>query len=327
MPMAFSPNPETPVERRKADLDALIHRAMNRENIPGLSVALVQDGAMVWSHGYGVANSITRRRLVAETPLEAASLGKTLTAYATLKLVEEGRLDLKRPLSSYLTKQFIDDPQYRDQISAWNVLTHTSGLSNNLMESHHAVAFVPGSRFSYSGVGFMYLQDVIEQVTRTPFNDFMTHTIFEPLGMSSSSYFRSAYEARMSRGHAYIFDFAIPMPFAPIAQPNAANLLCSTAPDLARFEAELMSPTLMSRKLVAEMLTPQMRANADVWWGLGIGLCRAGNSNCFWHWGDNLDFESYMMGCPQEKLDVVVMTNSSRGLGVAREVAAKALGR
>jgi len=262
--------------------------------------------------------------MTVDTRLEAASLGKPITAYAALRLVEAGKLDLRKPLGSYLREQFVKSDQHRDQISTRTVLTHTSGLSNNLIESDHRVAFTPGSRFSYSGVGFMYLQRVIQEVSGADFNDFISETIFTPLGMTCSSYSRALRTAPRARGHAYLLGVAVPMPFAPNAQPNAANLLCSTALDLAKFVAELMAPTLVSRALVEQMLTPQVRAE-NSWWGLGIGLYRGPQSTCFWHWGDNLDFQSYLIGCPHEKIGAVVLTNSSRGLKSARKIAARAL--
>jgi len=299
---------------------------MKRQEIPGLSVAVVTDGKVAWAQGYGVANSITRRPVASDTPFEAASLGKCLTTYAALKLVQEGRLDLRKPLDEYLRDAFVSDPLQAHKITAWQVMTHTSGLSNNLLEMRHRVSFEPGSRFSYSGVGYMYLQRAIEAITEKPFNDFMTETIFSELDMNSTSYFRAFGEPRIARGHGYIFGFALPMPFAPIRQPNAANLLCSTSSDLAKFVAELMNPTIVDNKLVEQMLTPQVHVSGDLWWGLGIALWKAGESQCFWHWGDNLDFETYLLGCPAEKSGVVVMTNSTRGRLITREVSARALG-
>jgi CubicO group peptidase (beta-lactamase class C family) len=307
-------------------LDTFIRHELE-SGVPGLTLAVVDDGKLVWSDGYGVANSVSRRAMTVDTRLEAASLGKPITAYGALRLVEAGKLELRRPLSSYLCKQFVKGNRYGDQITTWNVLTHTSGLSNNLLESDHEVGFAPGSQFSYSGVGFMYLQRVIEEVSGAAFNDFMTEMIFRPLCMTDSSYFRSGRTAPRSRGHAYLLGFAIPMPFVPNAQPNAANLLCSTAPDLAKFVAELMEPTLVRRALVEQMLTPQVPGDQNSWWGLGIGLYRGPRSTCFWHWSDNLDFQSYLMGSPREKLGAVVLTNSSRGLAPARKIAARALER
>ena len=315
--------------RKIPELERFIKSEMARENIPGLAIALIHDDQVFWTAGYGVANSLTRRIVLADTPFEAASIGKPVTAYAALKLVQDGRLDLHRPLSSYLTKQFVAPSPYRDQITAWHVLTHTSGLSNNLLEVTHEVAFKPGSRFSYSGVGFMYLQRVIESITHQPFNAFMTQTVFAQLGMGSTSFFRSFGDERLARGHVYLFGFAIPIPFFPIAQPNAANLLCSAAPDLAKFAVELMNPRFLNGNLVRLMLTDQIQGRIGkepVSWGLGIGLHHTSDGTCFWQWGDSADFESYLLGCPDAKIAVVILTNSSRGRIVAREVAAKALG-
>ena len=324
-PIGFVPRRSGFSEVNKRDLDILIRHELGRGDLQGLTVAVLDDGKIVWSEGYGVANSVSRRAMTVDTRLEAASLGKPITTYGVLRLVEAGKLELRRPLSSYLRKQFVKSDQRQDQITTWNVLTHTSGLSNNLLESDHEVAFTPGSQFSYSGVGFMYLQGVIEEVSGAAFNDFMTETIFTPLGMTRSSYFRAPRTAPRSRGHAHLLGFTLPMPFVPGAQPNAANLLCSTAPDLAKFVAELMNPTLVSRALVEQMLTPQVRVDRDSSWGLGIGIFGHAGTNCFWHWGDNLDFQSYLIGCPQEKIGVVVLTNSSRGLKPARKIAVRAL--
>ena len=323
-PIGFVPRTGGSSEANNRELDTLIRHELG-SGIPGLTVAVLDDGKVVWSDAYGLSNSVSRRAMTVDTRLEAASLGKPITTYGALRLVEEGKLELRRPLSGYLREQFVKSDSHRDQITTWSVLTHTSGLSNNLLESDHEVAFTPGSQFSYSGVGFMYLQRVIEEVSGSAFNDFMTETIFRPLGMTHSSYFRALRTAPRSRGHAYLLGFALPMPFAPNVQPNAANLLCSTAPDLAKFVAELMAPTLVSQALVEQMLTPQVPADQNSWWGLGIGLYRGPQSTCFWHWGDNLDFQSYLIGCPHEKIGAVVMTNSSRGLGPARKIAARAL--
>jgi CubicO group peptidase (beta-lactamase class C family) len=243
--------------------------------------------------------------------------------------VQQGRLDLHRPLSSYLTEQFVAPSPYRDEITAWHVLTHTSGLSDNILESTHEVAFAPGARFSYSGVGFMYLQRVIENITGKPFNDFMSETVFAPLGMGSTSYFLSFGASRIARGHLYLLDFALPMPFGSVPQPNAANMMCSTAADFGKFMAELMTPHFIDQKLLDQMFTEQTRGYVEkepVTWGLGIGVIPASKETCFWQWGSSSDFKSYLVGCPAEKTGVVILTNSSRGRIIARTIAAKALG-
>jgi CubicO group peptidase (beta-lactamase class C family) len=328
-PLPFTPAPGIPMARKIPELDRFIHAEMARDNIPGLALAIVHDNRLFWTAGYGVANSFSRGMVLGDTPFEAASIGNPSTAYAALKLVQNGRLDLHKPLSSYLTKQFVAPSPYRDQITAYHVMTHTSGLSNNLDEWRHEVAFKPGSRFKYSGVGFMYLQRVIESITKQPFNAFMMQTVFAQLGMGSTSYFRSFGDDRLARGHVYLFGFAIPLPFFPVAQPNAANLLCAAAPDLAKFTIELMNPRFLDRNLVSQMLTDQVQGHLGgepVSWGLGVGTHHTPVGACFWQWGNSGDFESYLLGCPDAKIAVVILTNSSRGGMVAREIAARALG-
>ena len=64
--------------------------------------------------------------------------------------------------------------------------------------------------------------------------------------------------------------------------------------------AELMSPLIVTKNLVDQMLSPQVHIGGDVWWGLGIAVYPGGNSRCFWQWGDNMYFESYLVGCPRE---------------------------
>ena len=92
----------------------------------------------------------------------------------------------------------------------------------------------------------------------------------------------------------------MPIPYFPIEQPNAANPLCTAAPNLAKFVAELLSPPIVTKNLVDQMLSPQVHMGGDVWLGLGIAVYSAGNSRCFWHRGDNMYFESYLVGCPRE---------------------------
>ncbi|HVN29363.1 MAG TPA: serine hydrolase domain-containing protein [Candidatus Binataceae bacterium] len=328
-PLPFTPAPDVPPARRIAELQSFIPAEMARENVPGLEIALIHDGRVFWSEGYGVANSLTRRIVLADTPFKPAALGKPLVAYAALRLVQDGRLDLHRPLSSYLTNQFVAPSPHRDEITAWHVLTHTSGLSDNFLESSHEVAFKPGSRFSYSGVGFMYLQRVIETVSGRPFEDFMRDTVFAQLGMGSTSYFLSSCEDRIARGHLYLLGFALPTPFPSVPEPVASNLMCSTAGDFAKFIIELMDPRHLDKGLVTQMMTPQVHGDVEgepMTWGLGIGLIPTAKETCFWQWGSSSNYKSYLVGCPVTKTGVAILTNSARGRIIARTIAAKALG-
>jgi CubicO group peptidase (beta-lactamase class C family) len=177
-----------PVNAVVADLAGYIPERMREADVPGLSIALIRDGQIVWTEGFGVANTITRQPVVPETVFEVASISKVVAAYTALRLVEAGELSLDEPVASYLSEVWLPPSQYGDAITLRHLLTHTSGLTNKVDPVDKTIVFPPDETFSYSGVGFIYLQESIEQVTGRPLEDVAREHAFEPLGMGSSSY-------------------------------------------------------------------------------------------------------------------------------------------
>jgi CubicO group peptidase (beta-lactamase class C family) len=171
-----------------AGLEKHVPQLMKDGEVPGLAIALVRNGDVFWHRGFGVKNSKTKEAVDDTTVFEAASLSKPVFAYAVLKLVDSGKIDLDRPLNQYLPGNYDvgDDPRL-SQITARHVLSHTTGFPNWRSGKTLTIHFKPGERFSYSGEGFVYLSKVIEHVTLEQFDDFMKRTVFQPLGMTSSS--------------------------------------------------------------------------------------------------------------------------------------------
>jgi CubicO group peptidase (beta-lactamase class C family) len=142
-------------------LEEQIPKLMRTADIPGLSIAVVRDGRLSWSGAFGVRSRDTLRPVNEQTMFEAASLSKTVTAVAALKLVEQGRLSLDRPLAEYLPyPRLAGDDRYR-KLTARHVLTHTTGLPNWGNEFLRG----PGELFGYSGEGFLYLGRSIAAIT------------------------------------------------------------------------------------------------------------------------------------------------------------------
>ena len=134
-----------------------------------------------------------------------ASNTKTYTAATLLRLTEEGRLALDDPLARHLTAEERDllagDGYDLEAITLRHVLSHTSGLGANISLSRDSL-FAPGAGYYYSGIGFMYLQEVIEQVTGQSLEDVAQQLVFVPLGMSSSSFVSAPdITPRTSNGH------------------------------------------------------------------------------------------------------------------------------
>jgi len=282
---------------------------------------------LVWAKGFGTRDGSDP--VAADTVFEPASIGKPISAYAALQLRDRGLLQLDRPLSSYLKEQYLPESPYRDEITMRHALSHTTGLANNpFMWTISGIHFKPGSRFSYSGVGFGYLQVVIEQVTGKPFSPMMHDEVFHPLAMESSSYERSpALDSRTATPYYDPFGVEIPQPdWGAYGSPRASNLIRSTAPDVAGFMCELMNPKHISEATIREMMTEQVSVGEGLSWGLGIGLQRSSAGDAFWQWGDNPGFKSLMVGYRDQKIGVVVMTRGSGGYEILGKIAQRTIG-
>jgi CubicO group peptidase (beta-lactamase class C family) len=436
-----------PPGRIVQDLSTFITEQLDNEGVPGLSVAVVRDGEIVWAHGFGVVNTLTRQPVTADSVFEVASHSKVVTAYAALRLVSAGKLELDAPLDRYLDAPLLPVSPQSAAITLRRVLTHTSGLSNLLAGVYmdKRIWFPPGDHFSYSGHGFEYLRMAMEDVTGEPFESYVTRTVLADLAMSSSVYaadggtaaehanphlavanllavyaivfgvllpftaggasltkrLRRAHQRRGGRtvrltlavntvlslaaflivlrlagfplslvalssvGSVLLLLFAVvgcgarlvrrskasmgtflgllvsfgllalivtrpavPLPLRSFHMPAAGGLR-ATATDLARLMMELMQPRHLDPALVAQMLRAHVRVSERVSWGLGVGIQHGPQGNSFWHWGLNPGYESLMVGYPEQKIGVVVLTNGGpggAGLKVARRVAHRAIG-
>jgi len=193
---------DRPVEEVISDMQSFIPAYMQEQSIPGVAIALIRHNKIVWTEGYGVTNTLTRQPVRPDTLFEIASNSKVVTAYIALRLVDQGILSLDEPLNAYLDEPWMPYSEYRDAVTLRRVLSHTSGLGHITLGRE--LRFEPGSGYSYSAIGFSYTQAVIEHVTGKPFEQLAQEMVFEPLGMSSSSFVnRSDLVPRTANGHMH----------------------------------------------------------------------------------------------------------------------------
>jgi CubicO group peptidase (beta-lactamase class C family) len=208
-----------PLDDIITDLESYIPERMREDDIPGLSIALIRNGQIVWTEGFGVTNVITDKPVTPGTVFEVASISKVVTAYTALRLVEQGELSLDEPLSAYLSEPWLPPSDYADRITLRHLASHSSGLTDGVIPPvDKSIAFEPGSDFLYSSIGALYVQEAIEQVTGKSLEDAAREAVFEPLGMSSSSFANKAdVLPRMANGHmgytlpllAFVVPFAV----------------------------------------------------------------------------------------------------------------------
>jgi CubicO group peptidase (beta-lactamase class C family) len=320
-------------------IEQAIRTLMKDGFVPGLAIALVQNGEFVWQHGFGVMNAKTNEPVTDDTVFEAASLSKPVFAYLILLLVDSGKLDLDTPLKKYLPGNYdVPDDARIGQITARHVLSHQTGFPN-WRSGALKIFYPPGERFSYSGEGYVYLSRVVEKITGEKFNDVVRKLVFEPLQMTSSSYqWEERYGTLKAFRHNALGDAAA----AHLKLgANAASSLTTSARDYARFVAAILNGTGLKKETLKQMLTPQVQVREggpntlnrptakpfpNVAWGLGWGLQNTGDGPCFWHWGDNGNAKAFVLAYEQQKLGMVVFANCCNGLSIMPEIVEAAIG-
>ena len=307
----------------------LVPRLMIALDVPGVSVAAVRDRHVHSLLQFGVKTAGRPDRVDAGTVFEAASMSKPAYAYPFMKLVEEGLMELDRPLVEYLGRDYIEGEEFHRQITARMVLTHTTGFPNWRRDDELTVNFRPGSQIGYSGEGFQFLQTAAEAVTGLSTEEFAQQRLLRPLGMTASSYeWHPRYEETYATGHT---GGGQPRERRPYESANTAYTLYTTPEDYARLLVQIMDPDLsgphaLQPETVAAMLTPELHAEertpidrggdsqGEVHFALGWRLDRLPSGDRYWHSGSNsTGFQCYAEFDPRAGHGLVVMTNSSSG--------------
>jgi len=249
-------------------LDDRIPVLMKHYDIPGVNIALINDGKMVWADAYGTADIQEGRSMSLDTRCRVESISKSITVWGVMKLADEGRLDLDKPIGAYLKNWSFPDSEFNpDEITVKMLLTHTAGLpigaigvrydpreevpslEDQLTED--AVLYQePGRSFSYSNTGFNLLELLIEDVTGRNFADYMSEEILSPLGMKNSSFLWSEdFDPEIPDGH----DMSINAIDVYVYPDKASGGLFATAADIADFVRAGMTDYNSSG---SEVLTP-----------------------------------------------------------------------
>jgi CubicO group peptidase (beta-lactamase class C family) len=324
------------LEEVTARLGADVPRLMSQAHVPGLAIAVIDNGRVAWTQGFGVMRAGAAAPVTATTRFEAASLSKPVTAFVALQLVDAGRLALDTPLTQYMKYADLPADLRAAAITARHVLSHTTGFANWRRRDPLTLFFAPGERFSYSGEGYVYLQRVIETITGDTLEAAARRLVFEPLGMARSSFINDGSD--IASRHT---DRGTPLELGPSpSTPNAAASLVTTAADYGRFVAAALGGERLKPATARMMLTPQVQLagcimctsrapgepSRDLAWGLGWGLEESSVGRVAWHWGDNGGFKNYVAVSLPAKRGLVYFTNSDSGLALRDQLVARVLG-
>lgn len=328
-----------PVERMN------IEERMEHHKVPGVSIAVVENGAIKWAKAYGKANAETGTAVELTTLFQAGSISKPVAALAALKLVQEGKMDLDEDINVYLKAWQIPDSKFTttEKVTLRRLLTHTAGMTVHGFPGYTQtdsfpsiisvlngkgntpaifVDTLPGSIWRYSGGGYTVMEKAVEDVSGMPLEDYLAEYILPEFGMTNSTYEQPLPETRHAQASAaYDSDGKLIEGLWHNYPEQAAAGLWTTPTDLAHYiitVQEILAGKkegVLSRSTLEKMLTKHKND-----WGLGPSLMWEGDSLVFRHGGKNAGFTNEMIAFAHQGKAVIVMTSADNGGRLMGEV-------
>ncbi|HET8823927.1 MAG TPA: serine hydrolase [Terriglobales bacterium] len=330
-----------------AEIDATVTRLMKAAEVPGVAIAIINHGQIAFLKAYGFRDSEKQLPLTPDSVMTAASFTKSAFAYMVMQLVSEGQLDLDKPVYKYLPKPLPEYPAYKDLagddryelISARMLLDHSSGFANWRgfePDRKLRIHFEPGTRFAYSGEGMVLLQMVVETITGKPLEQLMEERVFRPLGMTRTSMvWQEKFETDYANGYD---EYGRSLGPQKRKTAQAAGSMQTTVRDFARLVQAVLIEQGLPKKSLNSMLRPQISIRSKhefpslatetthdndairLSYGLGWGLYWNSYGEAFFKEGHDDGWRNYAVGFLRPKSGIVIMTNSSNGESIFKEL-------
>ena len=330
----------TPLAAQKVpdDLDRFVQVQMTQRRIPGLSLAILQDGRIIEARAYGVTDRGRNEAVQSTTLFQAGSISKSVAALGALHLVEQQKLSLDTDVNASLTTWKLPASEFTatKPVTLRALLSHTAGLTVHGFPGYAVDAplptlvqvlngtspantgsirndAVPGTRWNYSGGGYTIMQQMMIDVTHQSFPDYMQRTVLTPLGMTHSSYEQPLPPtmARTTAAGHYPNGHAVKGRWHLYPEMAAAGLW-TTPSDLLWFANEIQrsvvgkSNRVISQSLTREMLTDQKDRD-----GLGVFLEDQGAALRFGHNGRDEGFDALLSATVESGQGVAIMINAN----------------
>jgi CubicO group peptidase (beta-lactamase class C family) len=351
--VVFAAGQETSVKRldgstiSSSEIDGTVTRLMQAAEVPGTGIAIFDHGKIAYLKAYGFRNKEKDVPLTIDSVTYAASFSKVTFAYMVMQLVDEGVLDLDKPVYEYLPKPLPEYAKYSDlanderykRITARMLLDHTSGFPNwRWIEDDRKlrIHFEPGTRYAYSGEGIDLLQLVVETITKKPLEDLMQQHVFQPFGMTRTSMiWQERFETDYTNGYD---EYGRSLGPDKRTNAEAAGSMVTTIHDFALFMQAVMEGKRLRKKTREQMLSPQIQIMSKhefptmsdqttdenkairLSYGLGWGLYWTPYGEAFFKEGHSDGWMNYTVCFDKLKSGIVIMTNSGNGEGVYKDL-------
>jgi serine beta-lactamase-like protein LACTB, mitochondrial len=308
-------------------IEKAISAEMSRQNIPGLSVAIVTDRKLRWSNGYGLADLENNVPAKSATVYRLGSISKSITAIAVMQLAERGKLDLDAPIQKYCPAF----PQKQWPITARQLLGHLAGVRHykgeaEFLSTRHYSSVVegmdvfkddpllhePGTKYFYTTHGYSILGCAVEGASGMKFADYVLANIFKPAGMDTMRV-DDVFEIIPNRAQGYYKNQSGQLRNSTLADTSykiPGGGFCSTVIDLARFAIAVQTAALVKQGTLEQMWTRQKTLDGkETSYGLGWGLSERNGLKEIQHGGAQQRVTTNLYMIPEKGLAVALMVN------------------
>ena len=300
--------------------DDYIKAEMRRQNIPGLSLAVLKGGKVVKAEGYGWANIKLKIAARPETVYKIASASKQFIATGIMLLIQEGRLGLGDPISKY----FDGTPATWNGITIRHLLTHTSGLVReapgfdpfkvqndaDVIKTAYPLPlrFAPGEKWEYSNLGYFALAEIIRKLSGRPWTAYLGEKVFRPCGMNTTHPTNTKVSVpNLALGYTDNDKLLVAGDW-PALRPSGAFL--STVLDLAKWDAALYTDDILSASTRRQMWTPVTLNDGRIYpYGFGWMFADVGGHRLLHHPGGMRGFRADIARFPEDGLTIIVLMN------------------
>jgi D-alanyl-D-alanine carboxypeptidase len=309
------------VAARADNVDDFVKAEMQKQHVPGVSVAVIKDGKIIKVEGYGMANVELNVPARPETVYKIGSVSKQFIASGIMLLIQEGKLSLDDKVSKFLE----GTPDTWKEITLRHLLTHTSGIVRegpgfdplkiqndaDVIKSAYRLPlrFAPGEKWEYCNVGYFTLAEIIRKVSGKPWGDYLSEHLFLPLEMNATRT-TTMTDLVQNRASGYVWRngklqnaeiyFAL--------RPSGAFL--STVLDLAKWDAALYTDRMLKQAVRDQMWTPvKLNSGTSHPYGFGWELDTVGGHKLVRHGGSLPGFRAALLRFVDDKLTIAVLTN------------------
>lgn len=302
---------------------------LTENNVPAVGIGIIEEGKIKYVKVFG---ELKKGLPVPDnTIFNVASMTKPVVAMLTLKLVEAGLWDLDEPLFHYWVDPDVANDPLNKKLTSRHILTHQAGFVNwrrQKPDNKLSFDFEPGTKYQYSGEGFMYLGTALERKFKKSLTELADSILFKPLGMKDSRFYwdKNMNESRFAFWHDSKGDIYEPST-SKNRGVNAAGSLITTIEDYCKFGIDVINGASLSSDIYNDMITPHVKLSEHDARGLGWGVESdlPNGEYALQHAGGDMGVQTMSIFLPISKRGIVILTNGDNGMFVFRNIIAESL--